>query len=183
MLKINFDKTGNWYEGLDFEGSHLVTSEKHNADLGISSIRLTPANGDSARVLANVRVYFSNGLEMFGTLYPSADGNGLNFGVDRRDWIDKATGEKRYQDINVRVPMSIQAQIMRYATTKATEVANQPRELTPAQIKAKKDAQEKLEFAEFKRQQALAQSAPAPVTVQATQDITAEELQSLANNM
>lgn len=186
MLKINFDKSGNWYEGMDFEGSHLVTSDKHNADLGISSIRLKKPNGDSERVVASVRVYFMNGLEMFGTLYPSNSGEGFNFGVDRRDWIDGATGEKKFQDINVRVPMAIQAQIMRYATTKSTSVASAPRVLTPAQIKAKAEAQERLDFAEYKKQQALAKAQQAPVvteTVAQNVEVTANELQDIADSI
>lgn len=125
MLKINFEKATNWYEGIEFDGSHKVTSANHNKELGIASIRLSAPRGNSATVLASVIIYMTNDMEIFGTVYAKKDGSGLNFGTEQREY-KKADETKGFADINVKVPMSIQAQVLRYASTKVQEVAQAP---------------------------------------------------------
>lgn len=131
MLKLNEEKLGKWYDGVDFENSHLVTSKNHNTDLGISGIILRKPNstGSNGRVFASAIINFTNGLSVNGSVYVDKSLKGLTFGVTQTE--KNADGDRF--DINVRVPMSIQAQVLRYATTKAVEVANAPVQQAPVQ--------------------------------------------------
>lgn len=124
MLKLNEEKLGKWYDGVDFENSHLVTSKNHNTDLGISGIILRKPNstGSNGRVFASAIINFTNGLSVNGSVYVDKSLTGLTFGVTQTE----PNADKQRFDINVKVPMSIQAQVLRYATTKAVEVANAP---------------------------------------------------------
>ena len=137
MLQVNFAKEGNWYEGLEFSDSHLVTSANHNKDLGIAGIILSKPNGGEhaieKMVRASVTVLFENGLTMYGTLYENTKG-GFNFGVATRKYMN-AAGEEQSVNHNLgNIPMAIQAQVMRYATTRTQVVASAPVVETPAPV-------------------------------------------------
>ena len=137
MLQVNFAKEGNWYEGLEFSDSHLVTSANHNKDLGIAGIILSKPNGGEHAIEKNVRasvtVLFENGLTMYGTLYENTKG-GFNFGVATRKYMN-AAGEEQSVNHNLgNIPMAIQAQVMRYATTRTQVVASAPVAETPAPV-------------------------------------------------
>lgn len=106
-------KGSDWYKKDGFAGSHLVTDRPSNAELGIENIRLTPPKGAHARVKANVSIRFDNGLAVFGTVFGAKNGTDLTFGVDQRKYEDN--GRTGYADINVSVPMTIQAQVLRFA--------------------------------------------------------------------
>ena len=137
MLQVNFEKEGNWYEGLEFSDSHLVTSANHNKDLGIAGIILSKPNGGEHAIEKNVRasvtVLFENGLTMYGTLYENTKG-GFNFGVATRKYNDAAGVEQSVNQNLGNIPMAIQAQIMRYATTRTQVVASAPVVETPAPV-------------------------------------------------
>lgn len=137
MLQVNFAKEGNWYEGLEFSDSHLVTSANHNKDLGIAGIILSKPNGGEHAIEKNVRasvtVLFENGLTMYGTLYENTKG-GFNFGVATRKYKDAAGVEQSVNQNLGNIPMAIQAQIMRYATTRTQVVASAPVVETPAPV-------------------------------------------------
>lgn len=146
MLKLNQERSGKWYQGVEFEDSHLITNENHNKDLGISGIIIKAPNttGKNGRVFGSVTIRFTNGLAVFGSLYVDKAGNGLTFGVDQRT----ADNGERF-DINVRVPMAIQAQVLRFAMTKAESVASVPAPAKPS-------------YQEYAQQQAPVQQAPTP---------------------
>ncbi len=129
MLKLNTERSGKWYAGVDFENSHLVTDKNHNTDLGIEGIILKAptTTGKNGRVFASVVIRFINGMSVFGSLYVDKALDGLTFGVDTRQTDNGPV------DINVKVPMAIQAQVIRYALTKAITVAGGPVVETPAQ--------------------------------------------------
>lgn len=184
MLKLNEEKLGKWYDGVDFENSHLVTNKNHNTDLGISGIILRKPNstGSNGRVFASAIINFTNGLSVNGSVYVDKSLTGLTFGVTQTE--KNADGE-RY-DINVRVPMSIQAQVLRYATTKAVEVANAPVQAPAQQAPAQN-------YAPQAQQQPAYQQAPAaqsPVQAAPTQNfinpstglpMTVEEITAMMN--
>lgn len=123
MLRLDFSKELNWYNGVEFEDSHLVTSENYNKALGITGIILSPpaTHGSNGRVLAGVTIMFENKLTLNGTVYANKKGTGLTFGVEQTKY-DRADGSVGYADINVNVPTAIQAQVLRWATTKAKDV-------------------------------------------------------------
>lgn len=129
MLKLNTERSGKWYAGVDFENSHVVTDKNHNTDLGIEGIILKAptTTGKNGRVFASVVIRFINGMSVFGSLYVDKALDGLTFGVDTRQTDNGPV------DINVKVPMAIQAQVIRYALTKAITVAGGPVVETPAQ--------------------------------------------------
>lgn len=137
MLQVNFTKEGNWYEGLEFSDSHLVTSANHNKDLGIAGIILSKPNGGEhaieKMVRASVTVLFENGLTMYGTLYENTKG-GFNFGVATRKYKDASGVEQSVNQNLGNIPMAIQAQIMRYAATRTQVVASAPVVETPAPV-------------------------------------------------
>lgn len=165
MLKLNKEIAGKWYDGVDFEDSHLVTADNHNKELGIAGIILKNPNstGKNGRVFGSATIRFVNGLTVFGSLYIDRAGDGLTFSVDQR----KGDNDE-YYDINVRVPMSIQAQVIRYAMTKAEEVAHVPAapavQETVQQTSAAQPEQQTVYQAPAQQQpvyQASAQQAPA----------------------
>lgn len=174
MLKLNEEKLGKWYNGVDFENSHLITDKNHNTDLGISGIILRKPNstGSNGRVFASVIINFVNGLTVNGSLYVDKTGKGLTFGVEQR----KTDGPNpEYYDINVRVPMSIQAQVLRYATTKAVEVANVPaQQQAPAQQQYQAPVQQQAPAQTYAPQAPAANAYINPATGQA---LTVEEME------
>lgn len=122
LRRLDFKTKGSkWYEGTDFEKGYLVTSESHNKDLHIDSIKLSEPNGkNNARIVADVYVTMADGLVAFGgAIWTTKDGNGFTFSVERRTY-DKGNGEVGYAD-SIRLGMAVTAQILRYAESKRIE--------------------------------------------------------------
>lgn len=122
LRRLDFQTKGSkWYEGTDFEKGYLVTSESHNKDLHIDSIKLSEPNGkNNARIVADVYVTMADGLVAFGgAIWTTKDGTGFTFSVERRTY-DKGNGEVGYAD-SIRLGMAVTAQILRYAESKRIE--------------------------------------------------------------
>lgn len=122
LRRLDFQTKGSkWYEGTDFEKGYLVTSESHNADLHIDSIKLSEPNGkNNARIVADVYVTMADGLVAFGgAIWTTKDGTGFTFSVERRTYT-KENGETGYVD-SIRLGMAVTAQILRYAESKRIE--------------------------------------------------------------
>ena len=122
LRRLDFQTKGSkWYEGTDFEKGYLVTSESHNKDLHIDSIKLSEPNGkNNARIVADVYVTMADGLVAFGgAIWTTKDGTGFTFSVERRTYT-KENGETGYVD-SIRLGMAVTAQILRYAESKRIE--------------------------------------------------------------
>lgn len=184
MLKLNAEKLGKWYDGVDFENSHLVTTANHNADLGISGIILRKPNsaGSNGRVFSAVTINLTNGLAIFGSLYVDKALNGLTFGVTQ---TEPNAQNERY-DINVRVPMSIQAQVLRFAMTKAVEVATQapakPAYKAPTQAPAQQYYQAPVQQQSAPVQEQHPAHNQAPVNPMNGQALTVEQMEYMVTN-
>lgn len=128
-------KGANWYNESKFSGADVVTDSASNRGLGIDDIQFYKPNGTSARVVASVLIYLTNSVRLEGTLYRAKNNENLTFGVQQRTY--KGTdGKTNYVDINVRIPLQIQAQVLRHAETLMIDVPVQaaPVGPTPAQI-------------------------------------------------
>ena len=125
MVQLNFEKDVVWYMGVEFEDSHLVTDKNYNKDLGISSIIMEAPKGNDASVLASVTIRFTNNLEVEGTVYAARNGADLHFGTKQQK-LKRLDGVEYWRHVDVKVPMAISAQVLRYAETKRKEEAMIP---------------------------------------------------------
>ena len=120
MIQLNFDKQDVWYMGLEFEDIHLVTDKNYNKELGISSIILEKPKTDEPVVLAGVTIRFTNRMEVEGTIYAQKNGKDMHFST-RQQKLTNREGKPYYIPVDVKVPMAISAQVLRYAETKRKE--------------------------------------------------------------
>lgn len=111
VMDFNATKGSDWYKKGDFDTS--------NPELNIRQVRFTKPNGNHERVVANAVIELDNDVTLFGTIYLARNGQDLTFGVDQRKY--QVDGQDRYTDINVRIPLKIQAFVLNQAEKRMTD--------------------------------------------------------------
>lgn len=111
VMDFNVTKGSDWYKKGDFDTS--------NPELNIRQVRFTKPNGNHERVVANAVIELDNDVTLFGTIYLARNGQDLTFGVDQRKY--QVDGQDRYTDINVRIPLKIQAFVLNLAEKRMTD--------------------------------------------------------------
>lgn len=121
MLKLDTSKIKlqgvNWYNESQFAGAEKVTSGPSNEALGIKNIALYDRSDDNA--FANADIEFENGVRVRGTIWLTKDKNHLRLGFYQD--FDEASGKYYAREV-MHMPLEIQAQVLRYASTKAMTV-------------------------------------------------------------
>lgn len=121
MLKLDTSKIKlqgvNWYNESQFAGAEKVTSGPSNEALGIKNIALYDRSDDNA--FANADIEFENGVRVRGTIWLTKDKNHLRLGFYQD--FDEASGKYYAREV-MHMPLEIQAQVLRYASTKAMSV-------------------------------------------------------------
>ena len=111
VMDFSATKGSNWYKKGNFDTA--------NKELGIRAVRFNKPNGTHERVIASAIIEMDNGLTVFGTVYLASNKEDLTFGVQQRKY--QSDGEDRYADINVSVPLPIQAYVLNLAEARMTE--------------------------------------------------------------
>lgn len=115
-MDFNAVKGSNWYKKGNFDTAC--------PELGIREVRFTAPNGSHERVIANAIIELDNSITLFGTIYLARNGEDLTFGVQQREYTQD--GVKRYVDINVRIPLKVQAHVLNLAEGRMLEGPAQP---------------------------------------------------------
>ena len=108
-----------------YQDSHLVTANPGNKDLGINHIRLTIVENPNPKApLFRVQIRLAHNITVYGSIFRQNKGNGLRLSITQDKSVN-AQGTEEYYDV-VRLPIAIQAQVLRFASTWTQEVAGVP---------------------------------------------------------
>lgn len=107
-------KGANWYLSNNFARADKVTDKRSNPELGIEDIALRKVDeGYEGEVDATIR--FDNGLLVFGRIFQSKNGQNLVLSFREKKNKDEDGNIIGSYVYNVKVPLEIQAQVLRHA--------------------------------------------------------------------
>ncbi len=123
IIAGRIETKGNWYmdENSYYENAYLVNAENGNKELGIQHIGLfVPETTTANAPIFNVILRLTCGVTINGAIFPQKEQTGIRLDMGQVAY-KKADGKDGYsQETNI--PRAIQAQVLRYATTRLVHV-------------------------------------------------------------
>jgi hypothetical protein len=123
IIAGRIETKGNWYmdENSYYENAYLVNANNGNKELGIQHIGLfVPETTAEHAPIFNVILRLTCGITINGAIFPQKEQTGIRLDMGQVAYT-KADGTQGYRQ-ETNIPRAIQAQILRYATTRLVHV-------------------------------------------------------------
>ena len=123
IIAGRIETKGNWYmdENSYYENAYLVNANNGNKELGIQHIGLfVPETTTAQAPIFNVILRLTCGITINGAIFPQKEQTGIRLDMGQVAY-KKADGTQGYRQ-ETNIPRAIQAQVLRYATTRLVHV-------------------------------------------------------------
>lgn len=123
IIAGRIETKGNWYmdENSYYENAYLVNANNGNKELGIQHIGLfVPETTAAHAPIFNVILRLTCGVTINGAIFPQKEQTGIRLDMGQVAY-KKADGTDGYRQ-ETNIPRAIQAQVLRYATTRLVHV-------------------------------------------------------------
>ena len=123
IIAGRIETKGNWYmdENSYYENAYLVNANNGNKELGIQHIGLfVPETTAAQAPIFNVILRLTCGITINGAIFPQKEQTGIRLDMGQVAY-KKADGTQGYRQ-ETNIPRAIQAQVLRYATTRLVHV-------------------------------------------------------------
>lgn len=123
IIAGRIETKGNWYmdENSYYENAYLVNANNGNKELGIQHIGLfVPETTVADAPIFNVILRLTCGVTINGAIFPQKEQTGIRLDMGQVKY-KKADGTDGYRQ-ETNIPRAIQAQVLRYATTRLVHV-------------------------------------------------------------
>ena len=123
IIAGRIETKGNWYmdENSYYENAYLVNENNGNKELGIQHIGLfVPETTAAHAPIFNVILRLTCGVTINGAIFPQKEQTGIRLDMGQVAY-KKADGTDGYRQ-ETNIPRAIQAQVLRYATTRLVHV-------------------------------------------------------------
>ena len=123
IIAGRIETKGNWYmdENSYYENAYLVNANNGNKELGIQHIGLfVPETTAPHAPIFNVILRLTCGITINGAIFPQKEQTGIRLDMGQVAY-KKADGTDGYRQ-ETNIPRAIQAQVLRYATTRLVHV-------------------------------------------------------------
>ena len=123
IIAGRIETKGNWYmdENSYYENAYLVNANNGNKELGIQHIGLfVPETTTANAPIFNVILRLTCGVTINGAIFPQKEQTGIRLDMGQVAY-KKADGTDGYRQ-ETNIPRAVQAQVLRYATTRLVHV-------------------------------------------------------------
>ena len=134
IIAGRIETKSNWYmdENSYYENAYLVNANNGNKELGIQHIGLfVPETTTAHAPIFNVILRLTCGVTINGAIFPQKEQAGIRLDMGQVAYT-KADGTPGYRQ-ETNIPRAIQAQVLRYATTRLVHV-ERPAEAVQAPV-------------------------------------------------
>ena len=123
IIAGRIETKGNWYmdENSYYENAYLVNEKNGNKELGIQHIGLfVPETTAAHAPIFNVILRLTCGVTINGAIFPQKEQTGIRLDMGQVAY-KKTDGTDGYRQ-ETNIPRAVQAQVLRYATTRLVHV-------------------------------------------------------------